>query len=60
MICYINGIFLVPTKLCSIAHGLNEECFDLIDGMIMTGQKSGLALVRLVIIIDYARCICNN
>ncbi|KAI8052093.1 hypothetical protein BDF22DRAFT_776912 [Syncephalis plumigaleata] len=41
-----NSATSVPTKLCSIAHGLNEECFDLIDSMIMTGQKDGLALVR--------------
>ncbi|KAI9597484.1 hypothetical protein BDF19DRAFT_435236 [Syncephalis fuscata] len=36
----------VSAKLCSIAHGLNEECFDLVDSMIMSGQKDGLNLVR--------------
>ncbi|RKP06802.1 hypothetical protein THASP1DRAFT_31393 [Thamnocephalis sphaerospora] len=40
---------IVPGKLCSIAHGLNEEAFDLFDAMAMSGQKDGLNLVRKTI-----------
>jgi hypothetical protein len=38
--------YLVPDKLCSVAHGLNEEAFQLFDSMGMSGQKDGLVLVR--------------
>ncbi|RKP26722.1 hypothetical protein SYNPS1DRAFT_27604 [Syncephalis pseudoplumigaleata] len=42
----IYRVLQPPAKMCSIAHGLNEECFDLIDSLIMTGQKDGLSLFR--------------